>query len=96
MWDGDAAGETGGRLSFAGHRRGDEAVAVGGASCGGESLGEQADDGLLVAAGVDVEGDQVGGDDGHLATFLLGLWVGGCGRNRIHPNGFEIDLSGGR
>ena len=69
MRDGDAAGESGGGLCFAGHRGGDEAVAVGGASGGGEAVGEQADDGLLVAAGVDVEGDQVGGDDGHRRYF---------------------------
>jgi len=70
--DGHPAGQPGGRLSFARHRGGDQPRAIGGTSGGGESAGEQADDGLLVAACVDVEGDQVGGDYGHLATFW---WV---------------------
>ena len=63
--DRDAAGESGGGLGLAGHGGADEAGAVGGSSGIGETSGEQADDGLLVAAGVDVDGDEVGGDDGH-------------------------------
>ena len=55
MRDRDAAGQAGGRLLFAGHRGGDQTVGVGGAPGVGEAAGEQADDGLLVAARVDVE-----------------------------------------
>jgi hypothetical protein len=64
----DAAGQPRGGLRLAGHRGGDEPVAVGGASCVGKPAGEQPDDRLLVTAGVDVEGHQVCGDDGHVAT----------------------------
>ena len=55
MRDGDAAGQPGGGLRLARHGGGDQPVAVGGAAGAGEAVGEQADDGLLVAAGVDVE-----------------------------------------
>jgi hypothetical protein len=61
----DAAGKTRGRLRFACHGGRDETVAIRGAPGVGEAAGEQADDGLLVAARVDVDGDEVGGDDGH-------------------------------
>ena len=61
--DGDAAGQSGGGLRLARHRGCDQTVAIGGTSGGGEPGGKQADDGLLVAAGVDVEGDEVSGDD---------------------------------
>ena len=71
--DRDAAGQTGGRLRLPGHGGGNETVAVGGAPGVGETRGEQADDGLLVAARVDVHGDEVGGDDGHDALPLRGV-----------------------
>jgi hypothetical protein len=64
VWDRDAAGQPGCRLLFAGHRRGDQPVGVGGASGVGESAYETPDNGLLVGARVDVEKNEVDVDDG--------------------------------
>lgn len=75
----DAAGEAGGGLRLAGHRGGDEAGTVGGTPGIGETSGEQTDDGLLVAACVDVDGDELGGDDGHSLTSSCWLRTTGCG-----------------
>ena len=104
--DRDAAGQTGGRLLLAGHRRGDQSVGVGGAAGVGEPADEAADHGLLVGAGVDVEQDQVGVDDGsgsgacHGDTFGWLLRTGGVGRADgsgeigVTRTAFEVDLGG--
>ncbi len=75
--DRDAAGQPGGRLLFARHRRRDQPVGVMGAACVGEPADEPADNRLLVSAGVDVEEHQIGVDDRlgggacHGDTFVL-------------------------
>ena len=61
--DRDAAGQPGGRLLFARHRRGDQPVGVASTAGVGEPIHEPADDRLLVTACVDVEQHQIRVDD---------------------------------
>ncbi len=102
--NGDAAGQSGGRLRLPGERRGFEVLAVGHPSALGEPAGEPVDDRLLVGACVDVEEHQIGADDGHgVRHGVLAFWCqgrvgerGGVGRNRGDRYVVEVDLCGRR
>jgi hypothetical protein len=62
--DGDAAGQPGRGLFFAGHRRGDQPFGIDRASGVGEAADQAPDHGLLVGTRVHVEQNQIGVDDG--------------------------------
>lgn len=68
----DPARQTGGRLRFAGHRSTHQTRGVTGPARLGERTDQTGDDGFLVTARVDVEQDEIGGDDrlSHGDTFM--------------------------
>ena len=78
--DGDAAGDAGGGLLFAGEGVGKEAFDLGGASGGSYSAGQMPDHVLGRAAQVLVELDQFGGDElSHCQSFRRAVMVTASG-----------------
>ena len=92
--DGDAAGDPGGGGGLALLGVGGQAVGAGGPAGAGHGGGQELDDVFLARAGVGVERDQLGDDEG----LVLGHGLPWCPRCRrpVGGSGSQVVKGGGR